>query len=182
MQCDFLDYKSSLFGGWYCLKKKDYIDKSTVNLYCDNSLAFRSCPIFKKYDSNTGCYLTTCMCEVLGKEDDCEELETLRAFRDGYMKNDDRYETLLEDYDRIGPVVSEKIMNDENKVQIAAIMKGWYVDRALVLISQGEFEEAVATYMRMTLDLLDNYSVDKSILNSNCYDLLNNGNARTREK
>ena len=182
MQCDFLDWRGSILGGWYCQKKKDYIDKATVNLYCDNSLAFRSCPTFKKVDSGTGCYLTTVMCEALNKEDDCEELETLRGFRDNYMKKDSQYDGLLKDYDKIGPMVSEKIRTDRNRLQIAIIMKFAYIDRAIELINKEQYDDAIKVYMRMTLDLLDNYGIDKSILDSDYYDLLDKGKARKREK
>ncbi len=64
---------------FYCPKMKRYV-----------SLNERSCnTYFVKKDRNkvdqrpsTGCYITTAVCHILGYEDDCTVLETLRGFRD----------------------------------------------------------------------------------------------------
>lgn len=52
-QCDFLDWRWS--DSYYCRKTDKAVDKNTVDMYCDNSLRYRDCPIY----CGGGCYLTT---------------------------------------------------------------------------------------------------------------------------
>ena len=166
MYCDFVDYKWS---GWYCRKEGMTVSKSTVNEYCDNSLNWKNCPVYKKSSGN-GCYLTTVMCEVLGKDDKCTELETLRNFRDSYMKKDEKYTDILVDYDLIGPILSDKILDDENCENIAHSMKSYYIDDAIEAIREEQFEDAIDIYMDMTLNLMEHYDIDTRILKADNYD------------
>ena len=162
MQCDFLDWNGGIFGGYYCSKKKDYVDSSTRNRYCDNSLAYRNCPIYTQRD--TGCYLTTCMCYILGYKDHCKTLDRLRNFRDSYMKNEEELQPLLEDYDTVGPLICEKMLEDDNKTRTAHIMLAEYITPAITCIENNEYETAIEIYKTMTTDLMDHYQLDKSLL------------------
>ena len=177
MQCDYLDYSGSFFsGGYYCQKKGQYLDKYTVDTYCDNSLKYRECKYFKG-SSQGSCYLTTAMCDILGFEDDCKVLNTLRCFRDANMKTNEEYKPLLEDYDVIGPILSDKMYDDENCKDVAKTMLKFYIKPAIEAINDNNTKVAIKIYEDMTLDLMDHYEVDKSILKSKNY----NGIARKRE-
>lgn len=160
MQCDFLEWQGGLFGSYYCTKDDKSVDKYTVNTYCDNSLRYRDCPIYKKSSSSGGCYLTTAMCNVLGCEDNCETLETLRNFRDDYMKKTPECLPLLEDYDLVGPKISQKIDEDENKTRTANIMLTEYINPAINCIKNKLYDSAIEIYKDMTLDLMNYYEVD----------------------
>ena len=177
MYCDFIDYK---WNGWYCRKDGTYVSKSTVNEYCDNSLKWKDCPVYKK-SSGGGCYLTTAMCEVLGKDDKCEELETLRAFRNTYMRNDEEYSSLLNDYELVGPIISDRILDDENCEHVANVMKNVYIDPAIEYIKEEKTEEAVDTYVDMTLELMKHYDIDRFLLQSPYYKKFKQ-KTRTRKK
>lgn len=179
MSCEYLDWRGSIFGSYYCKKKDNYIDNDIVRKYCEGIAYYKDCPIFKKSDSS--CYLTTAMCKVLGKEDDCFELETLRQYRDSYMKHDEKFDPALEDYNKIGPIISEKIMNDENKEQIALIMKYIYIDRAIFHIANNENIEAYNVYLDMTIDLMENYGIDQSLLNPKCFEISSHARSRKRK-
>ncbi len=162
MQCNFLDYTGGLFGGYYCKKDDKHIDRYTVNTYCDNSLRYRDCPIYNK--SNSTCYLTTTMCVILGYEDDCTTLNTLRDFRDNYMKKTPECLPLLEDYDIVGPMVCEKLMNDKNKYRTAHIMLIEYLNPAIACINNGYYDDAIEIYKDMTLGLMKHYGLDTNEL------------------
>ena len=41
--------------------------------------------VMKPGGKHKGCFLTTAVCEYLGKADDCEELTTLRDYRDQWL-------------------------------------------------------------------------------------------------
>lgn len=159
--CALIDPNDTKWGDWYCKAKGWYVDPGSTS--CSND--FRKSKEAEKSD----CYLTTAMCKVLGKEDDCEELETLRSFRDNYMKKDKNYQTMLEDYRIVGPYLSGKIMKDENKENIANVMNDFYIKSAISYINEQEYEEAVEIYLNMTLDLMDNYNIDQNVLRIDTY-------------
>lgn len=164
MQCEFLTYRSGLIGGhYYCSKDEKDVDKYTINNYCDNSLNYRNCPIYRK-SSPGGCYLTTAMCEVLGYDDHSVILDSLRESRDNHMKNNKEYLPLLEAYDKIGPILSEKILNDKNKTRTAHIMLIEYITPAINSINNQDYDNAIEIYIDMTLNLMDYYKIDKGIL------------------
>ena len=165
MQCDFLDYTGGILsGGYFCKKDSKYVDKVTLNTYCDNSLKYRTCPIYTR-GSSGGCYLTTAMCDILGQEDNCPILETLRGFRDNYMKQNEEYLPLLEDYDNVGPIISDRLFNDENKEKIAQTML-LFISVAIDAIKDKEYKSAVNTYEYMTIYLMDYFNLDMNLLNS----------------
>ena len=49
------------------------------------------------------CFITTAVCQELGKPDDCEELTAFRAFRDGYLRSQPDGEALIREYYNIAP-------------------------------------------------------------------------------
>ena len=164
MECDFLSWQGGIFGSYYCQKENKTLDKYTINTYCDNSLKYRECPIYKKNSSSQTCYLTTAMCNTLGFEDDCLILNTLRKFRDNHMKTNPEYSPLLEDYNIIGPEICNKINNDENKIRTAHIMLIEFITPAINFINNKKYDEAIEIYKNMTLNLMEYYNVDTSNL------------------
>jgi hypothetical protein len=122
-----------------------------------------SCNVhFKKRNNN--CYITTAMCHILGEEDNCETLETLRSFRDNYMKKHEEYLPLLEDYKTVGPMIADKLYDDENCFWVAKTMKNNFIDLALDAIEYKEYDSAVNIYENMTYFLMDFYDIDYSLL------------------
>ena len=185
MSCEFLQYKGVFLGSYYCTKDDSSgkpIGTDYVRRCCETNSYYRTCSKYKESSSYSACYLTTAMCKVLGKEDDCEELETLRKYRDTYMRQDERFDPVLEDYDKIGPIISEKIISDPRKEDIASIMKYYYIDRAIDHINNGENMEAYNIYLDMTLDLMENYRIDQSILDPGCFDITSHAKTRKRDK
>ena len=51
------------------------------------------------------CFITTAVCEELGKPDDCEELTAFRAFRDGYLRSCPDGPALIAEYYEVAPVI-----------------------------------------------------------------------------
>ncbi len=110
------------------------------------------------------CYLTTAMCYILGEEDNCETLEALRSFRDNYMKKHEEYLPLLEDYNTVGPMIAEKMYDDENCFWVATTMKNNFINVALEAIEAKEYDSAVNIYENMTYFLMDFYDIDYNLL------------------
>lgn len=156
LDCALLDMNDTKWGDAYCKYYKRYVDPASRS--CDH--------LVKKNNSGGGCYLTTCMCEVLGFEDHCNTLDSLRSFRDDYMKNDPECLPLLEDYDVVGPLICDRINSDDNKFRTAHVMLLEYVVPAIGFINNNDYDSAIEIYKNMTTDLMDYYGLDKSILTS----------------
>lgn len=153
--CAWLDTNDCRWGDFYCKKNRYYVDANSP-----------SCRHFEKRNSssNSSCYLTTLMCNILGYEDNCVALDSLRAFRDNYMKNDDYCNLLLDDYDIVGPMVCEHLENDSNKVRVAHVMLTEFITPAIRCIREDNYDDAIEIYKNMTIGLMNHYGLDTSEL------------------
>ena len=164
---------------WECFDCEEYNEYLVKNneFYCKKmrmvvSLNERSCNTYfikrdkrkKSERPNTGCYLTTAMCEVLGYDDHCEILETLRNYREEYMMNDDFGLKLLHDYNTVVPIIADNIYNDEEQIDIAITMLYSYIKPAISFINIQDNETALMLYENMTFDLMDYYNIDYDLL------------------
>ena len=101
------------------------------------------------YSSSGGCFLTTACCEYRGLPDDCEELQTLRAFRDEYIRKQPYGEELIRLYYDDAPYMVEEI---KKRADSAKILEMIYesVCEIVEQIRKGEKEKAVTGYCLMT--------------------------------
>lgn len=115
--------------------------------------------------SSGGCYITTIVCEILGKNDNDNTLETLRKFRDNFLQKNRKYFGLLITYDIIGPIIAKKIREDENKEQIASNLYNLGIKKVAEYIDNNENEKAISLYTNMTQLLIDGYQIRKPAIN-----------------
>ena len=101
-------------------------------------------------DSSGGCFLTSACVAYMGKADNCEELTTLRAFRDGYMANTEDGRALIKEYYTVAPSIARKIQRSKNAKEYFADVYQTIL-RCIEYIKQGNNETAVATYKQMVL-------------------------------
>ncbi|MBR3161888.1 MAG: hypothetical protein IKF19_04075 [Bacilli bacterium] len=84
-------------------------------------------------------------------------LNNFRGFRDNVLQNDSKYDDVLMSYDTVGPVISNCIINDDNRIDMA---RGLY-ENALIrinkLIKCEQYDEACEAYYIMTLFLINYY-------------------------
>lgn len=168
MKCDFLDYTGGiLWGSHECKLTEKKVDNNTIDTYCDNSLKYKECPIYKeKTSSNPPCYLTTAMCNILGYEDDCFILNTLRNFREFYMKSSEEGLTLLDDYNTVGPIIAKNLENDKDNTFKAKIMLYFYILPAINSMKKDNYDEAIELYKDMTINLMHTYNIERNLLKS----------------
>ena len=97
-----------------------------------------------------GCFLTSACVEYMGKADDCAELTTLRAFRDGYMASTDDGKALINEYYAVAPAIARKIQRSN---QANEYFEDIYqtILRCIDYIKQGNNESAIAAYREMVL-------------------------------
>jgi len=100
-----------------------------------------------------GCFLTTAACGILGKRDDCYELESLRKFRDTYLSKN--YPHLVLEYYAISPVLSKMLTEHSQREKISLDMMQHYILKCIVYVNLHHYDEAIETYKEMVYYLQD---------------------------
>ncbi len=104
-----------------------------------------------------GCFLTTACVQARNLPDDCYELETLRNFRDSYVKNTPGGREIIREYYDIAPKIIKRISRLKTS---SAIYEKLYKDlvlRSVNLIERGEKQEAFYNYRRIVKELKTGY-------------------------
>lgn len=158
MTCSFYKWKSSLFGGdYYCMKKEDEVNTDIYNKYC-RDYNYSNCPIYRGNDSSSSsCYLTTACMVARGRGDNCYELETLRTFRDSFLKKTEDGRKLVEEYYDVAPKIVSGINDSENRSQIYENIYNKVIEPCISLIESGHFDETVDLYRKMVLKLKEEF-------------------------
>ena len=107
--------------------------------------------------SGGGCYLTTACVEARSLPDDCDELMTLREFRDGYMKEQPEGESDIKTYYRVAPKIVEAINAREDSKQIYNDLYENMIVPCVEMIKNGKLEEAYSLYKSKALELAEAY-------------------------
>lgn len=95
------------------------------------------------------CYLTTSMCEILEKPDDCFELTEMRKLRDTVMLNNPKYDYMIEEYYKTAPEIVVKLKNSNSKNEIAQTMQASFILPISNLMKKKENDAAVSKYLEM---------------------------------
>ena len=118
-----------------------------------------SIPALKK---KKGCYLTTAVMMTRGAPDDCEELEVLRAFRDGYLLAKPNGPQLVQTYYEHAPLILEEIAKQPDPAAIYCYL--YEVIRFCVdAIDEGMNELAYRTYCHMVVEMKERFIPDVAV-------------------
>ena len=115
------------------------------------------------YDDITGgfkkgfCFITTAVCERQGKPDDCYELMTLRAYRDGYLLGTEDGRALVEEYYDIAPGIVQIINMQNDADEIYEELYKNCLAPCISCIEAGEEERCKELYKRMVRNLQKKY-------------------------
>ena len=155
--CLWLDEKnkSRWADEYYCNKKYRGGYHSKTDRGCRDFELDKS----KVNENNSGCYITTMVCDVLGYGDNCELLTTLRNFRDNYLKFKPEYLPLLLEYDQVGPVISENIRNFANNINLSIQIVQRFLYPCVFAINIEHYEEAVLIYQNMVNYLKELFNI-----------------------
>lgn len=142
--------------------------------YCDH----------QRTDSSS-CYITTIICDVLGLEDNCGVLNTLRDFRDNTMQKNVKYLPLLLEYDVVGPQISSLIKQEYSKtkdIELWTQFYNFYLVPTFNLINENKNEEAVSRYIEMVSSLKEYFALESINLESiaNEYDISTGGHGKLK--
>ena len=105
--------------------------------------------------SGSGCYLTTaCMNHMQDNFDDsCNELMTLRWFRDNFVSKED-----IEHYYEVAPIIVETINKEEQSDIIYDYIYDNIVDYCVEQIEQGNYDKTYSRYKNSVLILEDQFA------------------------
>ncbi|HIK05445.1 MAG TPA: DUF4157 domain-containing protein [Trichormus sp. M33_DOE_039] len=108
------------------------------------------------------CYITTACVTARGLPDDCEELQTLRQFRDQYMLSLPTGQDLVEFYYEQSPRIVDAI---NGSTQSEAIYEDLYkvIRECVDIIHQAQYQKALTTYISMVLKLRDKFTPDIAV-------------------
>lgn len=95
------------------------------------------------------CYITTAVCESLGKSDDCYELNVFRNYRDTYLaKQPDGMEIINKYYD-IAPTIVNRVNKMPNRNDIYHSIWKEYLKPCITLIEEEKNEDCKQVYSDM---------------------------------
>ncbi len=96
-----------------------------------------------------GCYITTAICELEDKPDDCDELRALRAWRDQVLCRIEGGRDLIARYYREAPAIVAGIMARADRRQVLEHLRAAFLNDALIAVRNGQDEAALGIYCRM---------------------------------
>lgn len=155
MSCRYYCWNGgSFFGDYWCQKDNKKVSENDYRKYC-RDYNYSSCPIYKKSDS--GCFLTTIICNVLNKKDNDIVLENMRYFRNNVLQKDKEFEVLLKDYDNIGPLIAQSISLDKDRNYLCQKLYDDVLFSISSDIENKNYKRAIIHYEVMTLSLINYY-------------------------
>lgn len=153
-ECGYLDLKNcrKWNGYCYCKETSSYVDPNSG-----------ACAKFKKRiesdSKSSSCYITTMAVSILGLDDNCVVLNTLRNFRNEYLRKTPECIPLLVEYDVFGPDIARALESDPDKVIIA----GGLMQNSLIpvcqCIQEKDYDKAISIYKEMVTSLKLKYSI-----------------------
>lgn len=104
------------------------------------------------------CYITTAVCENMNLPDDCYELTTLRAYRDGYLLNEtEDGAEVVKAYYNMAPTIVKRINREVNSHEIYEEIWSGYLEPCIRCIEADDLEETKVLYSAMVRELAEQY-------------------------
>lgn len=103
------------------------------------------------------CYITTAVCESLGRPDDCYELNLLREYRDGYLNSLPEGDDLIRQYYDVAPTIVKRINREADPGKVYAGIWRDYLKPCIECIENHEEEACRKRYQEMVDVLAQKY-------------------------
>lgn len=133
-----------------------------IKIYCSYYKAYyyadNSCKHYR------GSYVTTAVCDILGRHEYKDTLVKIRELRTKVMEKDPNYKELLERYDRIGPKIAKHILNDYKRTKdqsLAQNLYNYYIGPTVKMYEDKDYVGAIEKYSAMEDILEDCYGFKK---------------------
>lgn len=158
MGCSYYIFKQ---GDYYCAKKQDYVNSDVYEKYCKR-YDYTYCPIYKIEDTSR-CYLTSACVYSKALKSDCYELETLRIYRDKWLKNAIGGEKIISEYYKIAPKIVSIINECESRENIYEEIYENMVLPCVRLIEQKRYVDVIDIYKNETLKLASKFDIMEEV-------------------
>lgn len=96
-----------------------------------------------------GCFITSAAVDIMGLEDDCEELTSLRWFRDTYMLSDGEKAAKVAEYYFMGPLIVNALQKQDDYTIFMEMLFNTFIIPAVKLLEELEYEKAEELYESM---------------------------------
>ena len=106
------------------------------------------------------CFITTAVCQELGKPDDCAELTAFRAFRDGYLAAQPDGEALIREYYNIAPGIVTCINTCSDRHASYERIREQYLTPCYEDLLAGRNADCKTRYVQMVRDLDMNIRIE----------------------
>lgn len=103
------------------------------------------------------CYVTTAVCENLGKGLDCYELKVLKGYRDRYLEATPEGHEMVREYYNIAPTIVKRVEKQPDRDRIYRELYENYIGPCIQKIENQEYEACKETYQEMVLELKARY-------------------------
>jgi len=113
-------------------------------------------------NNDSGCFITTAVCSSLNKPDDCDELMTMRWYRDKIKSEDADMAELIKEYYRVAPGVVKKIDKESNASQIYRGLWENSISKIYRSLKQEKYRDATLRYIDMFENLCRKYDAPLS--------------------
>lgn len=151
-------YRTGKCGLSVDLEKAEYYLSRSAE--CGQPMAIKELKLLKEYGASTppgNCFITSAVCQSLGKPDDCYELTTFRAFRDNWLYKQPGGQELIKEYYRVAPQIVKNIDARMDKATIYTNILEHYLRPCLSLIEQGKNKQCRDLYEKMVNHLIAQY-------------------------
>lgn len=103
------------------------------------------------------CYITTAVCESLGRGEDCYELHVLKKYRDRYLESTEEGHALVEAYYDIAPTIVKRIDRQEDRDAVYRNLYEEYLLPCIRKIEVQDYEACKVRYQEMVMELKARY-------------------------
>lgn len=113
--------------------------------------------IAAEFDKSGACYITSAVCEVLGKKEDGYELAMFRKFRDQYLLQQPYGRQYVDAYYRSAPgIVAMLHLQEDGGERLAKLWED-FLRPCLCELEQGHFSECASLYLEMVKQMERKY-------------------------
>lgn len=167
-------YANATECSWFCnAYSRSYYDTKRAYEYSEK----------KKQENDSfksPCFITTIVCQVLGFKDTTKVLNSLRTFRNNVLKKDEKYKDILATYDIIGPIIADRIRQDELRDTLAVALFNTSIKSVYEFIENNDYLKAIKIYQEMVYGLVEYYDIKKEVSNEqlNTIDITKSGHGK----
>lgn len=111
-----------------------------------------------KDEEDSNCFITTACAHFYNLPDNCYQLQTLRSFRDNYLKNEKEGNELIQQYYSVAPSLVKLLNKHPNKENLFREIF-LQINAACALIERAENVKAKKLYIKVVANLLKHFQL-----------------------